>query len=109
MTEVASPPLALEEEYRRHADAKEARIASLLVEHGFAALFRGMRRCPVEQGYRMRASFYAGHGDDDGGRIVGVDPRLRGRVPVDDALWVLPEPARPLVRTVAERIAAAPD
>ncbi len=101
-----SPPVSLAEEYRRHADAKEARIAAVLAEHGLAGLFRGMRRCPVEHGYRMRASFYAGR-DQDAARIVGVDPR-RGRVPADDALWVLPEPARPLVRDVAERIAAAP-
>jgi tRNA/tmRNA/rRNA uracil-C5-methylase (TrmA/RlmC/RlmD family) len=106
-TAAASPPVSLAEEYRRHADAKEARIAAVLSEHGLGGLFRGMRRCPVEEGYRMRASFYLGRDEEGAAAIVGVDPRS-GRVPFADALWVLPEPARPLVRDVAGRIAAAP-
>ena len=108
MTDVApSPPVSLAEEYRRHADAREARIAAVLAEHGLGGLFRGMRRCPVEQGYRMRASFYVGRDDGDAARIVGVDPR-RGRVAMEEARWVLPEHARPLVRDVAARVAATP-
>jgi Methyltransferase domain len=61
-----------------------------------------MRQCPVEHGYRMRASFYRAA---DGSGAVGVDPR-RGRVPLEESLWVMPGPARPLVREVARRIAA---
>ncbi|HSU15606.1 hypothetical protein [Longimicrobium sp.] len=105
MTETASTAASLAEDYARHADEKEMEIARVLDEHGFGGVFRGMRRCPVERGYRMRGSFYLGRGDD--GAFVGVDPRL-GRVPVEESLWVLPAEARPLVRDVAERIAAAP-
>lgn len=92
-------------EYARDAAAKEARIAAVLAEAGLDGLFRGMRRCPVERGYRMRASFYRAA---DGTGAVGVDPR-RGRVPLEDSLWVMPEPARPLVREVARRIGAVRD
>jgi hypothetical protein len=105
MTEIASPAAPIAEAYARHADAKEREIARVLDGHGLGGLFRGMRRCPVERGYRMRASFYLGRGED--GAFVGVDPRL-GRVPVDESLWVLPSEARPLVREIGERIAAAP-
>lgn len=104
MTEVAAPGLA--EEYAAHADGAEARIARVLEEHGLGGLFRGLRRCPVEDGYRMRASFYAGP-DGGGQRVVGVDPR-RGRVPLEESLWVMPSGARPLVRGVGERMAAMP-
>jgi len=92
-------------EYERDAAAKEARIAGVLADAGLDGLFLGMRRCPVERGYRMRASFYRAA---DGTGAVGVDPR-RGRVPLEDSLWVMPEPARPLVRQVARRIAAVHD
>ena len=88
-------------EYAASAAAKEARIAGVLAEAGLDGLFLGMRRCPVERGYRMRASFYRAAGGDG---PVGVDPR-RGRVPLDDSLWVMPEHARPLVREVGRRIA----
>jgi tRNA/tmRNA/rRNA uracil-C5-methylase (TrmA/RlmC/RlmD family) len=94
---------ALSAEYERDAAAKEARIAALLDEAGLPGLFRGMRRCPVERGYRMRASFYRAA---DGGGPVGVDPR-HGRVPLEQSLWVIPDHARPLVREVGRRIAAA--
>jgi len=94
---------ALMAEYDRDAAAKEARIAAVLDEAGLPGLFRGMRRCPVERGYRMRASFYRAA---DGSGPVGVDPR-HGRVPLEQSLWVMPEHARPLVREVGRRIAAA--
>lgn len=93
---------SLAAEYEASAAAKEAHIAALLAEAGMDGLFRGMRRCPVDRGYRMRASFYRA---PDGG-IVGVDPR-HGRVPLEDSLWVMPEAARPLVREVARRVLAA--
>jgi hypothetical protein len=106
MTELAAPADAasLADGYARYADAKEARIARVLDEHGLGGLFRGMRRCPVDRGYRMRASFYLSREKE----VVGVDPRMGGRVPVGASLWVLPEEARPLVRDLAGRIAAAP-
>jgi hypothetical protein len=92
-------------EYGRDAAAKEARIAAVLAEAGLDGLFLGMRRCPVERGYRMRASFYSA---PDGPGLVGVDPR-RGRVPLEESLWVIPGPAWPLVREVAGRVAAIQD
>jgi len=101
----ATDPAALAASYQSDAVAKEAEIARVLAEAGLDGLFRGMRRCPVERGYRMRASFYRAAG---GGGIMGVDPRL-GRVPLEESLWVMPEPARPLVRAVAERLAAVAD
>jgi len=94
---------ALVAEYDADAAAKEARIAAMLDEAGLPGLFRGMRRCPVERGYRMRASFYRAA---DGSGAVGVDPR-HGRVPLEQSLWVMPEAARPLVREVGRRISAA--
>ncbi|HYH78427.1 MAG TPA: hypothetical protein VEX86_01475 [Longimicrobium sp.] len=96
-------PAAISAEYELDASAREARIAAVLEEVGLRGLFRGMRRCPVARGYRMRASFYRAA---DGSGAVGVDPR-HGRVPLDRSLWVMPEEARPLVRDVAGRIAAA--
>lgn len=99
----AADEAALVAEYDLSAAAKEARIAALLDEAGLHGLFRGMRRCPVERGYRMRASFYRAA---DGSGPVGVDPR-HGRVPLEQSLWVTPEHARPLVRDVGRRIAAA--
>lgn len=101
----AADERALAAEYERDAAAKETRIAGVLADAGLGGLFLGMRRCPVERGYRMRASFYRAA---DGTGAVGVDPRL-GRVPLDESLWVMPEPARPLVREVARRISGMPD
>jgi len=95
---------ALAEAYARDAAAKEARIAAVLEEAGLAESFRGLRRSPVEQGYRMRTSVYLARGGDG---LRGVDPR-HGRVPLADALWVMPEEARPLIREVADRLSAAP-
>jgi tRNA/tmRNA/rRNA uracil-C5-methylase (TrmA/RlmC/RlmD family) len=106
MTDVATAA-DLAAEYAAHADAKEARIASVLEEHGMGGLFRGLRRCALDDGYRMRASFYAGPDSDGVRRVVGVDPR-RGRVPLEESLWVMPSAARPLVRAIGERIAAMP-
>ncbi len=94
-------------DYGRHADAKEARIAAVLAEHGLGGLFRGMMRSPVDAGYRMRASFYVSRGDDGEARVLGVDPRA-GRVPFEQALWVIPSAAHDPVRRVADAIAASP-
>ena len=94
----------LADDYARDAAAKEARIAAVLEEAGLGGCFRGLRRSPVERGYRMRASVYLASGGDG---LRGVDPR-HGRVPLEETLWVLPEEARPLVAEVAERLGAAP-
>lgn len=99
-------PDALVAEYERHSAAKEERIAALFRDHGFGGLFRGMRRSPVEHGYRMRASVYFS-GDDHRSPASSVDPR-RGRVPLGEALWVLPDHARARVESVAARLASAP-
>ncbi|MBV9108981.1 MAG: hypothetical protein JO306_06220 [Gemmatimonadetes bacterium] len=107
MTDVAAPVAELAAEYAAHADAKEARIARVLDEHGLGGLFGDLRRCPVEDGYRMRASFYAGPDGDGVRRVVGVDPR-HGRVPLEASLWVMPSAARPRIRGIGERIAAMP-
>lgn len=96
---------ALLDAYARDADAKEARIAAVLEAAGLGGLFRGLRRSPVEQGYRMRASVYLARGGDAVAR--GVDPR-HGRMPLEETLWVLPEPARPGVMEIAARLDAAP-
>jgi tRNA/tmRNA/rRNA uracil-C5-methylase (TrmA/RlmC/RlmD family) len=98
---------ALLEAYAADAAAKEARIVALL--HGSARgdLFLGMRRTPVERGYRMRASVYLARDAPEDAAARGVDPR-GGRQPLEETLWVLPEGARPLVHEVTARLAAAP-
>ena len=96
-----APALAPAEDYERHAAAKEARIRALLEAHGLDGLFRGMERCPVERGWRTRAVFYLSM--DDRRTVLGVDPR-RGRVPIEETLWTVPESARSLVRGLARRI-----
>jgi hypothetical protein len=108
MTDVVVSPStdALVEDYARHAAEKEARIAGLLEAAGLGGLFAGLRRCPVELGYRAQASFYVDR-SRGGAAVLGVDPR-RGRVPVDEALWVVPDFARERVRAAAERVAAEP-
>ena len=101
------PGTTLREAYDRDATAKEARIAALLEAGGCGGAFRGMRRTPVERGYRMRASVYLGRDAPEDAVARGVDPR-GGRMPLEETLWVLPEAARPRVREVAERLAAKP-
>jgi hypothetical protein len=93
------------EEYARHSASKEARVRELLAAHGLEGLFRGLRRCPLERGWRTQASFYL---ERAGGaaRVVGVDPR-RGRVPLAEALWVIPDHARGLLVAAAARVAEA--
>ncbi|HEX2209633.1 MAG TPA: methyltransferase domain-containing protein [Longimicrobium sp.] len=89
-------------QYERHLDEKVARVRALLGGGGLAPLFHGIERCPVERGYRTRATFgYATPGD---GRLTGVDPRT-GRQPWESTLWVLPEGMREQVRAV-ERVLA---
>ena len=102
MAEMADPD-TLAADYERHAAAKEARIASLLADAGLGGLFRGLRRCPVERGWRTRASFYFA-GEGDGRRPVGVDPR-RGRIALEETVWTLPEHARPLAVEIGRRLA----
>jgi hypothetical protein len=96
---------ALLDAYASDADAKEARIATVLETAGLGGLFLGLRRSPIEEGYRMRASVYLARGGDAEAR--GVDPR-HGRMPLAETLWVLPEPARPRVMEIAARLDAAP-
>ncbi|HET6762978.1 MAG TPA: hypothetical protein VFH27_04875 [Longimicrobiaceae bacterium] len=88
---------ALTTEYALHLRAKEERVRSLLAAARVDAPFRGITACPVELGYRTQASFRAAHGAE--GVLVGVDPRT-GRVPLADALWVLPEEGRRVVLEV---------
>jgi len=89
--------------YGRHLAAKEARVRALLAEHGLDALFTGIRRCPVEGGFRGHAGFRV---EREGGetRVLGVEPRGGGRAPLEDTLWVLPEEARPTVLRVRDVI-----
>jgi tRNA/tmRNA/rRNA uracil-C5-methylase (TrmA/RlmC/RlmD family) len=88
---------ALQTEYAVHRAAKEKRVRAMLEEAGFGAPFRGITACPVDGGYRTHASFRAAHGAE--GVLTGVDPRV-GRVPLADALWVLPEAGRRVVQEV---------
>jgi tRNA/tmRNA/rRNA uracil-C5-methylase (TrmA/RlmC/RlmD family) len=87
-------------EYGRHLAAKEARVRGMLAAHGLEDLFAGIRRCPVEGGFRGHASFRLAR---EGGtaRVLGVEPR-GGRLPLEDTLWVLPEEARPTVLRVRD-------
>ena len=103
-----APPVAPPDaaEYEAHAAAKEAAIAATLDAHGIGGRFLGLRRSPVGAGHRMRASVYLAQ---QGAAPVpmSVDPR-HGRVPLEDALWVIPDSARDLVRGVAASLAEAP-
>lgn len=87
-------------EYGRHLAAKEERVRGMLAAHGLEALFAGIRRCPVEGGFRGHASFRLAR---EGGEatVLGVEPR-GGRQPMEDTLWVLPEEARPTVLRVRD-------
>lgn len=87
-------------EYGRHLAAKEARVRGMLGAHGLEALFAGIRRCPVEGGFRGHASFRVAR-EDGAARVLGVEPR-GGRAPLEDTLWVLPEEARPTVLRVRD-------
>lgn len=99
---MSAPPetARLAAEYAAHAARKEEGVRAMLEAHGLGPLFGGLLRCPVEGGFRTQASFRA---RDEGGalRIAGVDPRT-GPVPLEDALWTLPEEARPALLRVAE-------
>ncbi|MDB4951426.1 MAG: rRNA (uracil-5-)-methyltransferase RumA [Gemmatimonadetes bacterium] len=99
------PGSVLSQQYALHLRAAEARVRGLLREHGLEPLFGGIHPCPIERGYRTQASFRAGR-DGSGPPYVGVDPRT-GRVPLDDALWVMPEPARPAAVAVRDMIVDA--
>jgi tRNA/tmRNA/rRNA uracil-C5-methylase (TrmA/RlmC/RlmD family) len=95
-------PSTLRDEYARHLVQQEARVRALLSAHGLEALFHGLEPCIVEQGYRTQASFRAVR-DSSTALYVGVDPRL-GRVAMDDSLWVLPGPARPVALRVRDLV-----
>lgn len=97
MTEL---PEGLYSAYGRHLAAKEERVRGMLAAHGLGGLFAGIRRCPVEGGFRGHASFRVAR-EDGAARVLGVEPR-GGRAPLDDTLWVLPEEARPTVRAVRD-------
>lgn len=102
---IDTAPPAPAEDYERHAAAKEARVRALLEAHGLGALFRGLRRCPVERGWRMQASIRLVAGAD-GAAVTGVDPRTGKHAPLAQVLWTLPEDARPLAVQLGERMAA---
>ena len=92
----ATDPPALVEEYERHAALKEAGVRAALAPHGLDGLFGGLVRCPVERGFRTQASFRV-----RASGVAGVDPRT-GPVPLEQALWTIPEGARPTVERIAE-------
>jgi hypothetical protein len=102
---IDTAPPALAEDYERHAAAKEARVRALLEAHGLGGLFRGLRRCPVERGWRMQASIRLIAGAD-GATVTGVDPRTGKHAPLGQVLWTLPEDARPLAVEIGRRMAA---
>ncbi|MGI9179466.1 MAG: hypothetical protein ACR2H9_02975 [Longimicrobiaceae bacterium] len=88
-----------EREYAVHAARKEERVRQLLDERELAHLFRGMERCPIACGYRAHAVIRVEHTGAEA-QLLGVDP-LRGKVPLAESLWVLPEAAREQVRCIA--------
>ncbi len=92
-------------EYGRHLAAKEARVRGMLAAHGLEAIFAGIRRCPVEGGFRGHVSLRLAR-EDGAARVLGVEPR-GGRLPLEDTLWVLPEEARPTVLRVRDVILGA--
>lgn len=87
-------------EYGRHLAAKEARVREMLAAHGLGDLFAGIRRCPVEGGFRGHASFRLAR-EGGAASVLGVEPR-GGRLPLEETLWVLPEEARPTVLRVRD-------
>ncbi|HEV2147096.1 MAG TPA: methyltransferase [Longimicrobiaceae bacterium] len=89
----AIPVNDLTPEYESHLAAKEARVRALLAACALELPFAGILRCPVEHGWRGHASFRVFRGGGEA-RAFGVDPR-RGRVPLEEALWTLPEEVRP--------------
>lgn len=102
MTEHGSPaPMGLFSAYGRHLAAKEERVRGMLAAHGLGGLFAGIRRCPVEGGFRGHATFRLAREEDGAVRVLGVEPR-GGRAPLEDTLWVLPEEARPTVLAVRD-------
>ncbi|HEX2187993.1 MAG TPA: methyltransferase, partial [Longimicrobiaceae bacterium] len=97
MTEL---PAGLYSAYGRHLAAKEERVRGMLAAHGLGGLFAGIRRCPVEGGFRGHASFRLAR-EGGAARALGVDPR-GGRAPLEDTLWVLAEEARPTLLRVRD-------
>jgi tRNA/tmRNA/rRNA uracil-C5-methylase (TrmA/RlmC/RlmD family) len=99
-TDPAAPGDGLAREYAAHLAAQEDRVRALLAAHGLELPFAGIAPCPVEEGWRGHASFRVFHGGGEA-RAFGVDPR-RGRVPLEESLWVLPAEVRPVVLAVRD-------
>jgi tRNA/tmRNA/rRNA uracil-C5-methylase (TrmA/RlmC/RlmD family) len=98
----------LAREYEAHAARKEAAVRETLAAAGMDALFEGLVRCPVERGFRTQASFRVRGEPGREPAVLGVDPRTpEARVSLEDALWVIPEEARPAVARVGEIVRRA--
>lgn len=88
----------LKKEYSLHLLEKTNTMQSLLAELDCVCPCQFIIPSPVENGYRNRAKFKI-FGSGKHAETKGTDP-VRGEVPFEESLWILPEWGRDLVRGV---------
>lgn len=88
----------LKKEYSQHLQAKTNTMLSLWGELDCACPCPPIVPSPVESGYRNRAKFKI-FGKGKQAITKGTDP-VRGEVPYEESLWILPEWGRDIVRAV---------
>jgi tRNA/tmRNA/rRNA uracil-C5-methylase (TrmA/RlmC/RlmD family) len=94
--------MSLQAHYTHSLKEKSERLKGGLIQLSRDHLFSELIPTPIAEGYRNRAK-YKVFGDLENFSLRGTDP-IRGEVPYEDALWMLPSWGKRLVGQVAEII-----
>ena len=88
--------------YEEHLAEKTKNVNHLIKKAGFLPFPNDVVPSHVDTGYRSRAKFKIFHSRGKA-QVMATDPLL-GEVRADEALWILPEWGRRLVKQVIDRI-----
>ena len=96
--------MSLRTNYAHSLREKTTQWENYLAEISSDHLFSGLIRTPITKGYRSRVK-YKIFGNPDSFNIRATDP-IRGEVPYEDALWMMPSWGKKLVIQIVEIISA---
>lgn len=91
--------------YRKHLEKKTSVMRRSLEGIGYGHLFSEIIPSPLKDGYRNRAKFKI-YPRDRKVELKGTDP-IQGEVLYEEALWILPEWGRAIVKQVAHIISSS--
>lgn len=92
----------IESAYKKHIQEKTVAAQRLLDQASYGNLLGSIIPSPIKDGYRNRTKFKI-FGQGDRFELRGMDP-IKGEVPSEQALWILPSWGRDIFCSVADII-----